>query len=176
MKLEDNVLLFANLFREFRVEDRSVKVSFDDKLSIDGKVNFFPFFKDLTPKRKADTIYYRGLKLFQNNEEEKALNLLRACLELNPFHSDALESIGVILGRQGHYEEAISFMDKLLEIDKDSVMAHTNKSLYFMKMGKIEEAEEEKSYAAVKSFAYYGKEAKRKRGRGKFTEAGVRGS
>ena len=54
-------------------------------------------------------------------------------------------------------------MDKLLEIDKDSIMAHTNKSLYYMKLGKIEEAEEEKSNAAVKSFAYYGREAKKKK-------------
>ena len=32
-----------------------------------------------------------------------------------------------------------------------------------MKMGKIEEAEEEKSQAAVKSFAFYGREAKKKK-------------
>ena len=42
-------------------------------------------------------------------------------------------------------------------------MAHTNKSLYLMKLGRIEEAEEEKSNAAVKSFSYFGEEAKKKK-------------
>jgi tetratricopeptide (TPR) repeat protein len=43
------------------------------------------------------------------------------------------------------------------------VMAHTNKSLYLMKLGKIEEAEAEKSLATVKSFAQFGEEAKLKK-------------
>ena len=38
-------------------------------------------------------------------------------------------------------------MDKLIEVDPDSIMAHSNKSLYLMKLGKIEEAEVEKEKA-----------------------------
>src|SRR5690606_13729384 len=44
-----------------------------------------------------------------------------------------------------------------------SVMAHTNKSMFLMRLGKIQEAEEEKSKATVKSFAAYGEEAKQKK-------------
>ena len=46
--------------------------------------------------------------------------------------------------------------------DPSSVLAHTNKSLYLMKLGKIDEAEEQKSLATVKSFQKFGDEAKLK--------------
>ena len=71
--------------------------------------------------------------------------------------------MGVIYGHLGEFESAISVMDQLLEVDEDSVMAHTNKSLYLMKLGKIEEAEEEKSLATVASFKRLGYEAKEKK-------------
>ena len=54
-------------------------------------------------------------------------------------------------------------MDKLLEVQPDSVMAHTNKSLFLMKLGRIEEAEEEKSQATLKSFEQNAKEANKKK-------------
>jgi Tfp pilus assembly protein PilF len=53
-------------------------------------------------------------------------------------------------------------MDQLTKIDPSSVLAHTNKSLFLMKMGKIEEAEEQKSFATIKSFQKFGDEAKLK--------------
>jgi tetratricopeptide (TPR) repeat protein len=53
-------------------------------------------------------------------------------------------------------------MRKLSEIDPSSVLAHTNMSLFLMKQGKIDEAEEQKSQATIKSFQSFGKEAKSK--------------
>jgi tetratricopeptide (TPR) repeat protein len=77
--------------------------------------------------------------------------------------ADAYESLGVMLGREEKFQEAIEWMDKLLIVNPQSVMAHTNKSLYLMRLGKIEEAEAEKSLATVKSFAVFGQEAKVKK-------------
>ena len=54
-------------------------------------------------------------------------------------------------------------MDDLLQVDPESIMAHTNKSLYLMKLGKIEEAEKEKDLATVKSFKKAGQDAKNKK-------------
>ena len=39
-------------------------------------------------------------------------------------------------------------MDKIIKIDPAHVMARTNKSLFFMREGKIEEAEREKELAS----------------------------
>jgi tetratricopeptide (TPR) repeat protein len=65
-----------------------------------------------------------------------------------------------MLGRIEKYDEGIGWMEQLLVVNPQSVMAHTNKSLFLMKLGKIEEAEAEKSLATVKSFAAFGEEAK----------------
>jgi tetratricopeptide (TPR) repeat protein len=67
-----------------------------------------------------------------------------------------------MLGRQNRYEEALEWMKQLSEINPRSVLAHTNMSLFLMKLGRIEEAEEHKSLATVKSFQSFGDEAKQK--------------
>ena len=89
--------------------------------------------------------------------------MFRIAIDIDPKNPDNFESLGVLLGRNNKFEEAISLMDKLLTIEPDSVMAHTNKSLYLMKVGKIEEAEQEKAMATVSSFKAFGKEASAKR-------------
>jgi tetratricopeptide (TPR) repeat protein len=91
------------------------------------------------------------------------METMKRALAFNPSLADAYESLGVMLGRIENYDEAIAWMDKLLSVNPQSVMAHTNKSLFLMKMGKIEEAEAEKSLATVKSFAMFGEEAKIKK-------------
>ena len=42
-------------------------------------------------------------------------------------------------------------MNELIRLNPDSIMAHTNKSLFFMNEGKIDEAEDEKELALQKS-------------------------
>jgi tetratricopeptide (TPR) repeat protein len=68
-------------------------------------------------------------------------------LELNPLFVDAYESLGVILSRHEQYDEAIALMHKLQSLQPDSVMAHTNLSVYYMQLGDKERAEEEKAIA-----------------------------
>lgn len=43
-------------------------------------------------------------------------------------------------------------MDNLLKLNPDALMAHTNKSLFYMNLGEIEQAEEQKSLATSKLF------------------------
>lgn len=159
----NSTFMSLTLYREFRVKESSITLNFENGLNFKGIVHYLPYFKDKSPREKADELYYKGVKLFQEEKEKESIELLELCLDIFPGHSDACESIGVILGRLGQFEKAIDYMDKLLVVEPESVMAHTNKSLYLMKLGRIEEAEEEKSHAAVKSFSYFGKEAERKK-------------
>jgi Tfp pilus assembly protein PilF len=92
-----------------------------------------------------------------------AMVALKKALTFDPGLADAYESLGVMLGRLNKFDEAIEWMDKLLEVNPKSVLAHTNKSLFLMKLGRIEDAEAEKALATVKSFAVFGEEAKIKK-------------
>ena len=156
------VYLQVNLFRDFRIEGRELEIKIDGKPHA-VTVHYLPFFKNQKRPEIARELYHLGVDEFQKAQTDSAMNFMKKAIEFDQGHVDAFESIGVILGRKEQYQEAIDWMDKLLAVKPTSVMAHTNKSLFLMKMGKIEEAEAEKALATVKSFSMYGEEAKLKR-------------
>jgi folate-binding protein YgfZ len=154
--------LQCQIKREYLVFNKLYKYELDGQ-ELEGELRQLPFIKKFSPYETAMGLYKEGVLNFQAGEVSKALELLNNAIEVDPGFSDAYETIGVILGQQEKYREALSWMDQLLEVDPNSVMAHTNKSLFFMKLGDIERAEEEKSLATVKTFEQLGREAKEKR-------------
>lgn len=148
----------ASLFRDFRLENREL-IFKDFKAS----VIYFPFFKKNSHHDKSIELYHRAVDFFKNNEESVAIDLLERSIAIDRAFPDPYESLGVIFGRQGKYQEAINLMDQLLTVDSTSIMAHTNKSLYLMKLGRIEEAEAEKEKAIVKKFEKLGNEVEVKK-------------
>ncbi len=150
----------ANLLRDFRVE--GMKITFDaDGKSCHGVVRYYPLLPG-DKKTKSVELYDDALSHFRDNNLSEAETLLKKSLEQDPSHADAYEALGVMLGRQDRYAEAIEIMEKLTKVDPESLMAHTNLSLFLMKTGKIEEAENHKSLATLKSFSKFGSEAKEK--------------
>lgn len=159
---QEDQYLQANLFRDFRIEGKKLSITIENKM-LDVTVHYLPFYKNQNRIDVASELYHLGVDEFQKNNIEMAMEYMKRAIDFNPEYSDAFESIGVILGRKEQYQEAIDWMDKLLLVKPSSVLAHTNKSLFLMKMGKIEEAEAEKGLATVKSFSMYGEEAKLKK-------------
>lgn len=147
----------ASINRENRIDGR--------KLYLDGHsgecaIHYLPLY---SKNQKAEDFYHHGVELFgQGDENEAELYILKA-IECDPVFEEAYESLGVLYGRQERFEEAIEFMQKLSELNPKSVMAHTNMSLYYMKVGEIDKAEEQKSKATVKQFQQLGDEAAQKR-------------
>lgn len=154
--------LLVLLFRDFRIIGRSLELKFENQ-SVQVTVNGLPFYKTSTGRDISQELYHRGVEIFQNNNLDLAMDYMRKALLFDASFADAYETLGVMLGRVERYDEAIEWMDKLLTVSPQSVMAHTNKSLFLMRQGKIEEAEAEKSLATVKSFASFGQEAKIKK-------------
>tara|TARA_Y100000780_G_scaffold227170_1_gene242572 strand:- start:36198 stop:37745 length:1548 start_codon:yes stop_codon:yes gene_type:complete len=150
--------LLASLNRESRIE--GLKVSFDSPFEFEGVVKNLPIYKS---SEKSISFYYHGVELFQEGNEEEAEKYLLKSIEVDPTFEDAYESLGVLYGRQERYKEAIAYMEKLSKLNQKSVMAHTNMSLYYMKIGEIEKAEDQKAQATIKQFEVLGDEADRKR-------------
>lgn len=97
-----------------------------------------------------------ALELFAQAKEgeshEKAIELLRKAITENPKNEDAYESLGVMLGREEKYDEAIKIMQQLELINPQSIMAQTNLSIFYMKIGDKEKAEEHKAKGTVLQF------------------------
>lgn len=123
------------------------------------KVNVYPvLIKD--DLELAQGFYDSALKnVSEDGDLNFSLELLTYAIEHNSVFLDALEMKGVILGRLDRYDEAIEVMKELSHLDETSVMAHTNLSLFYMKIGNIEKAEVEKSNATLKSFKAMGVKA-----------------
>lgn len=159
-KIGDDNYLLTSLLRDYRVEDYKFQAEIDGK-KVTLIAKSFPLIK-YNKIDKAQELFDNAVDLFQKDREEEAIYLLKLAVEIDPSFEDAYESLGVIYGRHEKFEEAIKLMQKLSQVNPKSVMAHTNMSLYYMKLGDIETAEKHKSEATIKTFEFYGDEAKRK--------------
>lgn len=152
----DRYYLTADLLRDFRVE--GMKINFN---GTDGIVRYYPLIKG-DADSKAHELYDLAMENFKDDKLDLAEMNFKKAIEIKPDFADAYESLGVMFGRLDRFDEAIALMQKLSEVNPKSVLAHTNMSLFLMKQGKIQEAEEQKSQATIKSFQSFGDEAKKK--------------
>jgi len=150
--------ILASLNRESRIEALGLDIDSPSKFS--ATVRNLPIY---SRQEKASAYYYHGVELFQEGNEAEAEKYILMSIEVDPSFEDPYESLGVLYGRQERYQEAIDYMRKLSELNQKSVMAHTNMSLYYMKIGEIEKAEDQKAQATIKQFEVLGDEADRKR-------------
>lgn len=134
--------------REIRIQDMVVRACLE-KEELEGMVKLLPL-KKYKDDEVAQEIYEEGVRLFTIDKEEDAQNSLIIANCLDPENVEIIESLGALEGRLGSYQRAIDLMNELEKKSPNSVMAHTNKSLYYMKLGNIEKAEEEKAKATLK--------------------------
>ena len=97
--------------------------------------------------------YGEALDLFGEGRLEEAARAIEAILLLEPDFFDAYEGLAMTYSRMGDLDRAIGLMDELAAKDPDNIMAHTNLSVFYMKKGMKEKAEEEKAKAVVLQFA-----------------------
>lgn len=136
----------ADVLRDVRVEGLELNAQF--------RVKLYPRWSS-----SAEELFHLGTDAFAQGKEAFAREAWELAIAIDATYADAYEAIGVLLGRQGRYVEAETWMRKLLEVDPGSVMAHTNLSLFLMRQDRIQEAEDHKAKATVAQFAVFGKKA-----------------
>lgn len=150
IKFDGKFLCKIKAKREIRIEGKSVTSKIADGI-FQGVVRNFPF--EIEDVQRASVLLFEdGSELFSKDEDKKARDYFYASLKLNPNNPEVLESLGVLEGRLGNYKAGIELMDRLEKVDPNSVMPFTNRSLFFMNLGEIEKAEDEKAKATLKSF------------------------
>ncbi len=96
--------------------------------------------------------YEKAVDLFALGKAEEAAGALVNLIGRFPDCADAYESLGMVYYKMGQIDEAIRWTTKLSEIRPNDSMAHTNLSVFYMKKGMKEKAEEEKALATVLKF------------------------
>ena len=143
----ETVFLHAAVIRELRVKDREIECRFEGGPALTVKIHSLPYLSCLAPDEWARRLELEAVAAFSADREDEAIDLYRRAVAVCPWYADAYEGLGVILGRHRRFEEAIELMHRLLEVDESSVMAHTNLSLYYNQLGRIEDAEREAAEA-----------------------------
>lgn len=117
------------LNREKRYAD-AVKVS-DKLISISNDKNKYVYYNE------------RGCNYYRLKEYEKALDDFKKQLELNPSRTSAYNNIALCLMHLGRYDEAMSNVDKALQMDTEVKARYANydtKADILLHMSKPEEA------------------------------------
>jgi tetratricopeptide (TPR) repeat protein len=109
-------------------------------------------------RREADVatgIYDEALAFFTADSDDtdvRVIERLRRARQLDPWHEDSLELLGVALQRRGALPEATALMERLIEQNPESLMGWTNLSRFYAEAGKIDEAEVAQGRAIMLSF------------------------
>ena len=102
--------------------------------------------------QRAEELYHQGLDLLAAGDPAGAADALRQCLQADPGMLDALHGLIRALQGQGEIDQAITEAQRLLSLNPDEVLAHTNLSILYQHKGMIAEAEAEALKAKLLSW------------------------
>lgn len=162
----------AYLDKSHRTPDKTLAVTLNGK-EASVTVTLLPFVQSTSSQSNSgstvqDNLLQTALTHFSQGQDEEAINTLRQLLSQDPDNIEALEALGAILYRVHQQsgeqdlspvDEAISLMEKILTIDPDHLMAHTNLSIYWLAKGDKDKAEEEKAKATITKMRQHAKKA-----------------
>ena len=96
---------------------------------------------------EARDLYREGFQHFVDDRLGEAIETYRRALDLDPNLAIAWNGLSMALKRKGDLPAAIESAKKLIELEPDDPLSHTNLSILYMSHGMIQEAEDEKALA-----------------------------
>ncbi|MGE0201270.1 MAG: tetratricopeptide repeat protein [Candidatus Melainabacteria bacterium] len=147
-------IAMALLNREARQQNKPLILGLPDGAQTHWRIHPFPLTDAQGEPAKANPELARqkltdGLAAFARGNDETAVRLLEEATTLDDSLVDAWEALGAILSRHERVDEAMAAMERIVALDADHVMAHTNLSVLWLKKGDKDKAEEEKAKALV---------------------------
>jgi folate-binding protein YgfZ len=143
----------AYLDRDHRTPGQALRFGVRElRRELVAEVAVLPFHQAPTRQECARALYQDALQRFDrdlHDQDDSAIALLEDAILLDPYFEDAFESLGVILNRHHRVDEAIRAMEVLSRLNPKSVMAHSNLSVFHMKQGNLDKAEDEKAIAKL---------------------------
>jgi Flp pilus assembly protein TadD len=95
----------------------------------------------------ARTVYKEGFLLFADGDIEAAIAKYGEALAIDPELAIAWNALSMARRHQGDLDGAVEAARKLIELEPEDPLSHTNLSILFQLKGMIPEAEEEKAQA-----------------------------
>jgi len=99
------------------------------------------------PDPEAKALYREGFGHFANDRFDEAIALYERALAIDPRLAIAWNGLSLAHRQKGDLEPAIEAGRRLVELEPDDALSHTNLSILYMRNGMVPEAEEEKAIA-----------------------------
>ena len=90
----------------------------------------------------AKALYKQGFGHFVANELEAAIGRYREALELDPQLAIAWNGLSLALAKSGDLDGAIQAAKRLIELEPEDPLSHTNLSRFYQQKRMIPEAED----------------------------------
>ncbi len=143
------------LNKEFRIHGKPIIFTLNSPdlgAKYTGSITRLPFVTE-TITDKSIQLSSLAMKeyLSANSSEliDKVTDKLIKALYLYPQNEDAMEALAVISEKNNKLDLAIKVIKDLIELNPNSIMAHTNLSIFYMQKGLIDKAEEEKAISTT---------------------------
>lgn len=85
-------------------------------------------------------MFEEGLAHHQGGRLAKAQAIYAEILKRDPRHAGAVHLLGVLLGQRKKHREALTLIDRAIELDPDNADAHNNRARVLTDLGRREEA------------------------------------
>jgi tetratricopeptide (TPR) repeat protein len=95
----------------------------------------------------ARALYRSAFQHFANDRVDEAIAGYQAAIAADPRLAIAWNGLSMAWRKKGDLERAIEAAVKLIELEPDDPLSHTNLSILYQMRGMIPEAEEEKARA-----------------------------
>ena len=100
-----------------------------------------------TTSSEAKDVYKQGFQAFAKGDAEAAVSLYRRALELDETLAIAWNGLSMALAKQGALDDAVAAAERLIALEPDDPLSHTNLSRILMQKGMIPEAEDARAKA-----------------------------
>ena len=95
----------------------------------------------------ARTLYREGFEHFAEDRIDEAIDCYQRAVNAEPDLAIAWTGLSMTLKRKGDLDGAIEAGLKIIELDPDDPLGHTNLSILYQAKDMIQEAEDEKALA-----------------------------
>jgi tetratricopeptide (TPR) repeat protein len=104
---------------------------------------------DRTPRELAEDHYYAAIDLYADGKHDEAVAEYNRAIEADPSFTEALHGLARVYQDMEQYDHAIAAAQRIAELDKDDILAHTSLSILYQKKGMVPEAEDEANKARI---------------------------
>jgi tetratricopeptide (TPR) repeat protein len=125
-----------------RAEVLTYQQRFDEALG-----ELAPFKLNAEPEQLSEILLVESLVYEQREDYERMFYALKAALEANPYHDEALERIGLCTSLSRKYEESLDLYRGIIDEHPYSYLAWHNLGHAYAYLGQIDEAIEAYEYA-----------------------------